>query len=141
MCRGGQHLQLEALRKLAGLAAQPLCATGQWERLQLRVLAEAHVITEGRFWGEESCQCGCGRMGSCAAPAPRATPVLGSLPSSEAGQPPCAPNCGWHLSSAESGVPSASWVPPGGASPASTWPTCHLLVTVGVTLLHFLNPQ
>lgn len=41
--------ELEALRKLAGLAAQPLCATGQWERLQLRVLAEAHVITEGRF--------------------------------------------------------------------------------------------
>jgi len=22
---------------------------GQWERLQLRVLAEAHVITDGRF--------------------------------------------------------------------------------------------
>lgn len=32
---------------------QPLCAMGQWERLQFRALAEAQVITEGRFWGEE----------------------------------------------------------------------------------------
>lgn len=30
---------------------------GQCERLQLRAPAEAQVITEGRFCGEEGCQC------------------------------------------------------------------------------------
>lgn len=60
---------------------------GQWDRLQLRALAEAQVITEGRFWGEEGDWRQLGHTGAVLLPQPE-TPVLGPATAGTGCTPP-----------------------------------------------------